>query len=86
MYPKANTVAIGIAVGASSAIAVVVYTLFAYFFGYGIEGEIILDGFFPGYSLSLPGAVIGMIWAFSIGYLFSALIAWFYNQLNGKSS
>jgi hypothetical protein len=86
MHPKANIVAIGIAVGASSAIAVVAYTIFAYFFGYGIEAEIVLEGFFPGYSLSLSGAVIGMIWAFSLGYLFSALIAWLFNRLNGKGA
>jgi hypothetical protein len=82
MHGKANIVAIGIAVGASSAIAVVVYTFFAYFFGYGIEAEMILGDFFPGYSLSVSGAVIGMIWAFSLGYLFSALVAWLFNRLN----
>lgn len=82
MYPKANIVAIGIAVGTSAAIAVIIYTIFAYFFGYGIEAEIVLDGFFPGYALSMAGAVIGAVWAFSLGYLFSALIAWFYNKLN----
>ena len=84
MREKANIVAIAIAVGAASAIAVAVYTFFAYFFGFGIEAQVILIDFFPGYSLSLAGAVIGMVWAFSLGYLFSALIVWFYNRLNDK--
>jgi hypothetical protein len=84
MHEKVNIVAIGVAMGTSSAIAVVVYTFFAYFFGYGIQAEILLDDFFPGYSLTMSGAVIGMIWAFSLGYLFSALVAWFYNRLISK--
>jgi hypothetical protein len=84
MHPKANIVAIGIAVGAVSALIVVAYTFWAYFFGYGIEAEILFNGLFPGFSLTPAGAVIGGIWAFSLGYLFSALAAWIYNQLNRK--
>jgi len=83
---KINIVAIGIAVGTACAIAVILYTFWAYFFGYGIEAEVVFNGFFPGYSLSLPGAIIGAIWAFSLGYLFSALAAWIYGQLTKNNS
>jgi len=86
MSQKANIVALGISVGAVSAFGVIVYTFFAYFFGYGIEAEGFFNGFFPGYSLSMAGAVIGAIWAFFLGYLFAALIAWAYNQLNRKNA
>ncbi len=84
MHQKANIVAIGISVGLISAVVVILYTFLAYFFGYGVESEMIFDGFFPGYSLSLPGAIIGAIWAFSLGYLLAATTAWLYNAFDRK--
>jgi hypothetical protein len=53
---------------------------------------IILEGFdapptffmrmYPGYSISLPGSLIGLVWGFVDGLICGFIFAWLYNKLN----
>ncbi len=50
----------------------------------GASGEIVskLYMFYPGYSYSWGGAVIGLLWGFVDGFICGFLIAWIYNLTN----
>lgn len=43
-----------------------------------------LDHFYFGYSFTVPGAFIGMVWGFLDGALCGALFAWIYNKFAGE--
>ncbi len=40
---------------------------------------VLLRKFLPGYTLSVTGCIIGMVWAFVEAFLLGALVAWLYN-------
>ena len=40
-----------------------------------------IGGFYPGIGPTLPGAVIGALWGFAVGFCFFALLGWIYNRL-----
>ena len=63
---------------------VLVATLWLLAFGY--DGTLIkqLDHFYFGYSFTVPGAFIGMVWGFLDGALCGALFAWVYNKFAGE--
>ncbi len=46
----------------------------------------LLRAFFPGYSVSFLGSIIGFIYAFVIGYGLGRLIGTVYNRLVGPAS
>jgi len=46
----------------------------------------LLRAFFPGYSVSFLGSIIGFIYAFVIGYGLGRLIGTVYNKLVGPAS
>lgn len=50
---------------------------------FGFNGFLMskLDHFYFGYSVSIAGAVIGLIWGFVDGLIGGALFAWLYNKL-----
>ena len=41
----------------------------------------LLGNFFPGYSVTLIGGLIGFVYAFVIGYAFGRLVGSIYNRL-----
>ena len=81
-YAKLSITAVGLASGILSAVAIVAYSVMAYLTGYGIELESTLEGLNPGYSLSIGGTIIGVIWDFALGYIFGVIFAWLYNNLS----
>jgi hypothetical protein len=53
--------------------------------GLGYEGHLIrqLDHFYFGYSFSVAGAFVGLLYGFVDGAIGGALFAWLYNRLSG---
>ena len=45
----------------------------------------LLRVYFPGYRVSLPGAVIGFIYAFVVGYALGRIVGAVYNRLVGPA-
>lgn len=43
----------------------------------------LLENYFPGYSVSWSGAIIGGLWAAGVGGLLGWLTAWIYNWVAG---
>ena len=74
---KALALASGILWGASVFLA----TLWLLMRGY--DGRLIaqLDHFYIGYSYSVVGAFVGLVWGFVDGAVGGAILAWLYNAL-----
>jgi hypothetical protein len=56
-------------------------TWLALIFGGPVGGQAWLSHFYLGYSITLTGGLIGLIWGFFHGLIGGALFAWFYNRL-----
>lgn len=56
-------------------------TWWALLFGGPVGGQVWLSNFYLGYSITLTGGLIGLIWGFFHGLIGGALFAWFYNRL-----
>lgn len=71
--------ALGMALGLVWGLAIMLGTWWLLILG--ARGEIIskLTAFYPGYSYSWGGAVIGLLWGFVYGLIAGVLIAWFYD-------
>jgi hypothetical protein len=74
---KGFALAAGILWGA----AVFLTTLWLLAFGY--QGELVrlLDHFYFGYTFSVVGAFVGLVWGFVDGLVCGAAFAWVYNRL-----
>ncbi len=74
---KALALATGILWGASVCLA----TLWLLLMGY--RGGLIshLDHFYLGYTYSVVGAFVGLVWGFVDGAVCGAIFAWLYNKL-----
>lgn len=72
--------ACGLAGGILCGAAVCLATLWLIAFGY--KGELMgrLDHFYIGYSFSVVGAFVGLIWGFIDGFIGGVIFAWLYNK------
>jgi len=75
----------GLSAGLTAGILLIVYSAVAFGTGYGIEIESFIESLLPGYTLSLGGTVVGVIWVFSLGYIIGFFRAWLYNKLLKKA-
>jgi hypothetical protein len=71
----------GLSLAIVGSLTIAVYSAFAFYTGYGIEVESIIESLLPGYTLTLSGAIVGVIWMFSLGFVFGSVTAWVYNKL-----
>lgn len=71
----------GLAGGVLWAVGLFVWTIIAIFTGWGQDMLYLIGGIYPWYSISLGGAVIGLIWGFFDGFVGCWLFAWLYNKL-----
>jgi hypothetical protein len=78
---KIDTVKFGIAFGIVYAVIFFLYGIMAALFGWGAEFAGLMGSLYPGFGPTLPGAVIGAVWGFAIGFLFFGAAAWLYNRL-----
>lgn len=74
-----NKTALGLAIGVLWGAGLFLATLWVLFMGGG-EHLILLRKFYLGYAISIPGAVIGLVWAFIDGFIGGWLLAWLYNR------
>jgi ABC-type antimicrobial peptide transport system permease subunit len=70
--------ALGLALGIIWGLTLFVTTLWAVTRGRGKTLDL-LSGYYPGFSVSYGGAVIGLIWGFVTGFIAGVIIAWLYN-------
>lgn len=72
--------ALGLAVGITWGLGVLVATIVAIATGKGHTLSF-LAAYYYGYSVSAGGAIVGLVWGFVDGFIFGALVAWLYNTL-----
>lgn len=83
-YQTIDTTSAGLSVAIVMSLWMAVYCIFAYGVGYGIEAVPLVESLLPGYSLTLGGSIVGIVWVFSLGYIFGSFFAWIYNKLVKK--
>ena len=78
---RLNTKAFAFTCGILWAATIFLATVWLLILGY--HGEVMsnLDHFYLGYSFSVGGAFIGLVWGFVDGAICGALFAWLYNKL-----
>lgn len=84
-YAIIEPAAAGLSLGIFGGLLIAFYTILCAYTGYGIEVEMTFEALFPGYTLTLGGGIVGVVWMFSIGYLAGSTLAWMYNKLAKNS-
>ncbi len=84
-YAVVEPVAAGLSAGIFAGIAIAAYSALCALTGYGIEAETLFEAMLPGYTLTVGGTIVGVVWMFSIGYLSGSILAWLYNKLAKNS-
>ncbi|MDH3523496.1 MAG: bacteriophage holin [Acidobacteriota bacterium] len=72
--------AFGLALGTVMGLCLFLATLWAGARGGGVHLAM-LKRFYLGYSVTVPGAFVGLVYAFVDGFLGGWLVAWLYNKL-----
>ena len=75
-----GVISFGLALGTAWAIGVVLLTVVAGLFGWGVALAAVLQSLYLGYGPSFVGDIAGAVWGFVDGFLFGILIAWLYNR------
>ncbi len=84
-YAIIEPTAAGLSSGIFLGLIIGLYTVLCSYTGYGIELETYFEALLPGYTLTLSGGIVGVVWMFSIGYLSGSTLAWMYNKLAKNS-
>jgi len=77
IHTKALALSCGMVVGLS----ICLKTLAGFFFGYAPQCLELVQGAYPGYSVSVVGSVIGLLYGFITGGIFGGLIGVIYNRI-----
>ena len=72
---------LGLAGGILGAIFMLVFTLISVGTGYAHEWLGHLTSLYPGYAVSVGGAIVGLIYGFIDGFVWFYLLAWFSNKI-----
>jgi len=81
---KLKPLALGVAFGILWGGAVFLTTLLSYYAGYGTAFlEALPRSIYPGYSITLAGSFIGLIYGFIDGFVSGAVLGWLYNKVAG---
>jgi len=79
---KLKPLALGIALGVVWGGALFVTTLVSLYTDYGrLFLESLPQSIYPGYTISLTGSVLGLIYGFLDGLVGGALLGWIYNRI-----
>lgn len=81
-----NPKALGLAGGVFFGAFVFIFTFLSMYFGYASMWAALLVDMYPGYSITVPGAFIGLIYGFFDAFIGLFLIGWLYNKFNCKCS
>jgi protoporphyrinogen oxidase len=84
VFPKLDAPALGLSLGLMTGVLLAVITLFAWQQGDpGVVTAVeLINQFYPGYTVTLLGAVIGFLYAFVTGYL----VGWFFAFLRNVTT
>lgn len=79
---KLNIKALGLATGILWGVSI--FLLTGWFLLLGHPGNLLskLGGIYLGYSVTWPGAFVGLIWGFLDGFIGGAVLAWLYNKFS----
>ncbi len=78
---RINTQKFGIAFGIAWSLFLIIITILNYFLNIGLPLVKLIASLYKGYEASLPGVLIGTLWAFVSGYLWGLIIAYTYNKV-----
>jgi len=81
---KLNVKAFGLTCGILWGLTILITTFWILIVGSQGRTLIKLSTFYFGYSVSIGGAFIGLIWGFVEGLICGAIFAWLYNKLAGS--
>ena len=79
---KLNKRSLGLAAGVLWGGCLFLITLISMGTGYALEMLQMLAGLYPGYSVSIPGSIIGLIYGFLDGFIGLYIFGWLYNRLD----
>lgn len=79
-----NSRNLGLSGGILWGLSMLVTTLICLGTGYGSDFLNVMAGIYPGYSVSLPGSVVGLIYGFLDGFIGLYVLAWIYNRLEKR--
>ena len=77
-----NAKRMGIAAGIVLGVLTLILTLLGLFMGHGLAFLGILASLYPMYSVTLPGAVIGLLYGFFLGFIIFYFIAHVYESID----
>ena len=79
---KLKPLALGVALGVVWGGALCITTLVSVYTGYGrLFLETLPQSLYPGYSISLVGALLGLIYGFLDDLIGGVLLGWIYNRI-----
>lgn len=82
-YVKIHPLALGAALGVMEGLAIFCATVLLVL--QGETGTAFLGKLFPFYSISWPGAIIGLLEGFLDGFIGGLILAWVYNWVASRS-
>jgi len=78
-YTKLHVVALGMALGVTWGIGILIFGFIATFLNWGVEVIDILGSVYIGYESTVLGSFIGGLWGFIDAFIGGVIIAWLYN-------
>lgn len=72
---------LGVAGGILGGLFMLVFTLVSVFTGYAHDWLVLFSSFYPGYSVSVVGSLIGLVYGFIDGFVWLFLLGWIYNHV-----
>ncbi len=81
---KFKPLALGAAAGILWGGCIFLITLLSHYTGYGrLFLEALPESIYPGYSITLAGSFVGLIYGFLDGFICGAIFGWLYNKVAG---
>jgi hypothetical protein len=77
-----NSKKLGISGGILWSLSMFICTILGIYTGFASEFLHMMSGMYLGYSVSWPGAFIGLVYGFADGFFGLYLLAWIYNKLD----
>jgi hypothetical protein len=72
---------LGVAAGIVWSLSMFVCTILAVYTGYSEQFLQLMASIYPGYTISLAGSIVGLIYGFFDAFVGFFLVAWLYNRL-----
>ena len=73
--------ALGLTLGILWAVGLMLMSVASVVFNWATPWIKLIQTCYIGYTITSPGIIIGIVWAFADGFIGGALIAWLYNKL-----